>query len=131
MIVASDFPNTELYIEGRLQKSGSMIPQYMVTEDESGYAILPVLKFRTDYNNPTAREDYSRKSFRSRASQREVKDELDERAIDTDMGVAKASQLITLLNEHTDMVVCSMRQMECINTLAMIIEIKSDHRISL
>ena len=128
MTVRTDFRSSDLCIGGGIRTEGQVIPRCVMTTDDEGKAVIPVLNlldraFELPEGGTVTRGEKCVEGIATR----EVNEELvlaDE--IDTDLTGADNHSLQNLINEYNDLVSRTFKQVGCTDKAQMQIELSDD-----
>jgi transposase InsO family protein len=126
--VMSDIKNEELCVEGVMREDGQMIPRCVITTDEEGKSVIPILNVS---ERPLVINKDATATRGEVCEQEEVEREVNQEEIMTEEVVTdligeEKNQLVVLINDYKDLVARNMRQIGCTNKMKMKIELTSN-----
>ncbi|XP_076291058.1 uncharacterized protein LOC143214206 [Lasioglossum baleicum] len=128
IIVAGDLPDQGLCVEGGLREKGPVIPRCIVSMDEQGETILPVLNITGEELTIKEGDVVSRgEVYEERTCEREINDEpVTSDQVDTDLVGEEADNILAVLNDNRDIIANNIYQIGKTDRATMRIELISE-----
>ena len=120
--VATDFIDTELFVNGDIRESGHLIPRSIVKTDEKGQTVLPLLNLsgaplQVESGSVVTR---AHKCEEARVRERDINQiPVTREELDTDLVGEEAERMLVLVNSYKGVVARNMAQLGCSNALEM------------
>lgn len=130
VMVKGDLRACDISVEGRLQENGQLIPRCLISTDDEGKSMLPMLNLtgkdlKINEGATITRGDIST-PLGEVPGQREINDEevrLDE--INTNAPEEEIPKILNVLNQHKSLVARNIQQIGCTNKTEMKIELEN------
>lgn len=128
--VAGELRGCDVCVEGGIRENGQLIPRCLISTDDEGKTIIPVLNisgvdFMVKEGSTIARADVSNLYDQTKRVRPEVNEkEITLEEIDTDLPEEEVPRLLNVLGQYKDLVARNMKQIGCTNKTEMKIELE-------